>query len=48
MNQGQLVRDRITGLAFQASKTLYRLKHGLLDDYFFQQLKHPAPKMKLA
>lgn len=40
-----LVWVRLTQLASQTGKTLYRLKHGLLDDYLSQQLKNPSLKM---
>ena len=43
-----LVWVRLTELASQTGKTLYRLKHGLLDDYLSQQLKKPSLNMKLA
>lgn len=43
-----LVWVRLTNLASQTGTTLYRLKHGLLDDYLTQQLKEPSLKMKLA
>lgn len=29
-------------------QTAYRIKHGLLDDYLFQQLKNPSVKMRFA
>lgn len=43
-----LVWVRLTELASQTGKTLYRLKHGLLDDYLSQQLKNPSLKMTAA
>lgn len=43
-----LVWVRLAGLAAQAGKTVYQLKHGLLDDYLIQQLKKPSLKMSLA
>jgi hypothetical protein len=35
-------------VATQTDRTVYQLKHGLLDDYLVQQLKHPSLKMVLA
>lgn len=43
-----LVWVRLTALATHTGRTVYRLKHGLLDDYLVQQLRHPALKMVLA
>ncbi len=43
-----LVWVRLNALAAQSGRTLYQLKHGLLDDYLSQQLKHPSIKMSLA
>lgn len=43
-----LVWVRLTELAHQTKKTLYGLKHGLLDDYLTQQLRNPSLKMALA
>jgi Transposase DDE domain len=43
-----LVWVRLNTLAKQAGQTLYQLKHGLLDDYLCQQLKHPSLKMTFA
>jgi hypothetical protein len=43
-----LVWVRLAGLASQTGKTLYKLKHGLLDDYLTQQLRNPALRMSLA
>lgn len=38
----------LTELASQTGKTIYKLKHGLLDHFLFHQPKHPALKMKPA
>ena len=43
-----LVWVRLNDLAAQTGRTLYQLKHGLLDDYLCQQLKNPSIKMSLA
>lgn len=43
-----LVWVRLQQLASQTGKSMYQLKHGLLDDYLTQQLKNPALTMALA
>lgn len=43
-----LVWVRLTELASSTGKTLYQLKHGLLDDYLSGQLKNPSLRMALA
>ena len=43
-----LVWVRLNDLAAQTGRTLYQLKHGLLDDYLCHQLKNPSIKMSLA
>lgn len=43
-----LVWVRLKELAAQTGRTVYQLKHGLLDDYLIQQLKNPSLKMLLA
>jgi hypothetical protein len=43
-----LVWVRLKAVATQTDRTVYQLKHGLLDDYLVQQLKHPSLKMVLA
>lgn len=43
-----LVWVRLKALAAQTGRTVYQLKHGLLDDYLTQQLKNPSLKMVLA
>lgn len=43
-----LVWVRLKQLAAQTGRTVYHLKHGLLDDYLCQQLKNPSLKMSLA
>jgi hypothetical protein len=43
-----LVWVRLKELAAQTGRTVYQLKHGLLDDYLIQQLKNPSLKMVLA
>ena len=42
-----LVWVRLKALAAETGRTVYQLKHGLLDDYLIQQLKHPTLKMAL-
>jgi hypothetical protein len=42
-----LVWVRLKELAVETGRTVYQLKHGLLDDYLIQQLKRPALKMAL-
>lgn len=43
-----LVWVRLKQLAAQTGRTVYQLKHGLLDDYLCQQLKNPSLTMSLA
>jgi len=43
-----LVWVRLKQLAAQTGRTVYQLKHGLLDDYLCQQLKNPSIQMSLA
>jgi hypothetical protein len=43
-----LVWHHLKRLAFQAGKTIYQLKFGLLSDYLRSQLKHPSIPMTLA
>ena len=43
-----LVWVRLKALAAATGRTVYQLKHGLLDDYLMQQLKNPSLKMVLA
>ena len=43
-----LVWVRLATVAKQTGKTLYRVKHGLLDDFLRQQLKNPSINMRLA
>ena len=43
-----LVWVRLKALAAQTGRTVYQLKHGLLDDYLIQQLKRPSIRMVLA
>lgn len=40
-----LVWVRLKELAVQTGRTVYQIKHGLLDDYLIQQLKNPSIKM---
>lgn len=42
-----LVWVRLKELAVETGRTVYQLKHGLLDDYLIQQLKRPTLKMAL-
>src|ERR1700753_1207294 len=39
---------RFKELAAQTGRTMYQLKHGLLDEYLIQQLRDPSLKMALA
>jgi len=43
-----LVWVRLKQVALETSKTVYRVKHDLLDDYLRQQLKLPSIQMRLA
>ena len=43
-----LVWIRLTDIARQTQQTVYRIKHGLLDDYLCQQLKKPTILMQFA
>jgi hypothetical protein len=43
-----LVWVRFKELAARTGRTMYQLKHGLLDDYLVQQLKNPSLRMVLA
>jgi len=43
-----LVWVRLKELAAQTGRTVYQLKHGLLDDYLIQQLRNPSLRMVLA
>lgn len=43
-----LVWARLAYVARKTGQTLYRLKHGLLDEYLRQQLKNPSIEMRLA
>jgi Transposase DDE domain len=43
-----LVWTRLAELAHYTKQTLYRVKHGLLDDYLCQQLRHPSISMRFA
>ena len=43
-----LVWIRLADIARQTKRTLYQVKHGLLDDFLCQQLKNPSIKMRLA
>jgi hypothetical protein len=43
-----LVWVRLKSLAAQTGRTVYQLKHGLLDDYLIRQLKNPSLEMRLA
>lgn len=46
--RAMLVWLRLTDLARQTQQTVYRIKHGLLDNYLCQQLKNPSVKMRFA
>jgi hypothetical protein len=43
-----LVWIRLTDIARNTQQTVYRIKHGLLDDYLCQQLRNPSVRMRLA
>jgi hypothetical protein len=43
-----LVWSRLKDLAYQTGRSIYRIKHGLLQDYLVQQLKNPTVQMVLA
>jgi hypothetical protein len=43
-----LVWSRLKHLAYQSGRTVYQIKHGLLQDYLVQQLKNPSVQMVLA
>ena len=43
-----LVWVRLKHVAIETQRTIYRVKHDLLDDYLRQQLKSPAVQMRLA
>ena len=43
-----LVWSRLKHLAYQSGRTIYQIKHGLLQDYLVQQLKRPTVQMVLA
>lgn len=43
-----LVWVRLKAVATETGRTLYQVKHGLLDDYLIQQLKNPSITMRLA
>jgi hypothetical protein len=43
-----LVWVRLKQVAHDTNRTIYQVKHGLLDDYLRQQLKSPAIKMSFA
>lgn len=43
-----LVWVRFKELAARTGRTMYQLKHGLLDDYLIQQLRNPSLRMALA
>jgi hypothetical protein len=43
-----LVWVRLKALAAHTGRTVYQLKHGLLDEYLIQQLRNPSLRMVLA
>ena len=43
-----LVWFRLKQVAVETQRTIYRLRHDLLDDYLRQPLKSPAIQMRLA
>jgi hypothetical protein len=45
---GMLVWIRLTDITRQTQQTVYRVKHGLPDNYLCQQLKNPSVRTRLA
>ncbi len=43
-----LVWSRLKHLTYQSGRTIYQIKHGLLQDYLIQQLKNPTVQMVIA
>lgn len=43
-----LVWSRLKHLAYRSGRTIYQIKHGLLQDHLVQQLKNPSIQMVLA
>lgn len=43
-----LVWLRLIDIARQTQHTVYRIKHGLLDNHLCQRLKKPSVKMRFA
>jgi hypothetical protein len=43
-----LVWTRLKAIAYQTSRTVYQIKHGMLSDFLIEQLKHPSVSMSLA
>jgi len=43
-----LVWIRLAEIARQTARSLYQVKHGMLDDFLRQQLKNPSVRMQLA
>ena len=43
-----LVWTRLKAIAYQTSRTVYQIKHGMLSDYLIEQLKRPSVSMSLA
>ena len=48
MASAVLVGIRLADIARQTGQTLYRIKHGMLDDFLRQQLRNPSITMKFA
>ena len=43
-----LVWVRLAAIAYQTGRTIYQVKHGMLEEYLRQQLKSPTIKMAIA
>jgi len=43
-----LVWVRLKQVAVETARTIYQVKHGLFDNYMYEQLRSPAIKMTLA
>ena len=46
--RAMLVWIRLPDIACQTQQTVYRVKHGLLENYLCHQLKNPSVRMRLA
>jgi hypothetical protein len=43
-----LVWTRLKTIAYETGKTIYQVKHGMLSNFLFEQLKNPSIQMALA